>query len=352
MEVGSSLYDGVCDCSIIPTSTNFNDFIDTPSLPINMFWRFGGYANISTLNNILEKPDVTLEEVLDESDLIQELKQSNSKLIEFLRDENVLRRLLELVVAPQTPRPEDDGQGEESEEENRREKPLSPFRRRQKEKSKRQEEFEDWEKADKARTQKAYTASEILSSETWSILESLMANQQLLRTFWDFLKRESPLDSQEAGNFTKINETLLDKKTEAMMRFLHSYQDVIPIMLKHIDCAAIMDLLLKIISMEKSEGGAGVVDVWQTFRLEKQLYVLRLTHTYSGYRVKTSCLVCSLSLKRITPPQLRLLRATSSKLLSPYLQTPPRTNNHVLAPTILPGNWYRSHALRTCLRTC
>ena len=226
-----------------------------------MFWRFGGYANISTLNNILEKPDVTLEEVLDESDLIQELKQSNSKLIEFLRDENVLRRLLELVIVPQAPVPDDDGEDDDSEEESMREKSLSPFRRK-KEKPKRQEEIEEWEKQEKARGQKAYTACEVLSSETWSILESLMENQQLLRTFWDFLKREAPLDSTEAGYFTKINETLLDKKTEEMMHFLRSLDGIIPTMLNHIDCAAIMDLLLKIISMEKSEGGQGVVDVW------------------------------------------------------------------------------------------
>lgn len=236
-----------------------------------MFWRFGGYANVSTLNTLLEKPDVTLEEVLDESDLIQELKQSNSKLIEFLRDENVLRKLLELVVAPQASRPDDDGQGEDSEEDTMREKSMSPFRRSKKEKSKRQEDFEEWNKADKARTQKAYTACEVLSSETWSILESLMENQRLLRGFWDFLKRDSPLDSTEAGYFTKINETLLDKKTEEMMRFLQSFEGIIPTMLKHIDCAAIMDLLLKIISMEKSEGGTGVVDWLQSQDLMPRL---------------------------------------------------------------------------------
>ena len=155
-----------------------------------MFWRFGGDANVSPINTILENPDVTLEDVLDESDLIQELKQSNSKLIEFLRDDNVLRRLLELVTAEQSPRPEEDGEDEESEDDSIREKSMSPFRRKKKEKSQRQEEIEEWEKTDKARGQKAYTACEVLSSETWSILESLMENQQLLRTFWDFLKRE------------------------------------------------------------------------------------------------------------------------------------------------------------------
>ncbi|KAL9130659.1 MAG: hypothetical protein Q9217_001229 [Psora testacea] len=244
-----------------------------------MFWRFGGYASISTLNNILEKPDVTLEEVLEEADLIQELKQSNSKLIEFLRDENVLRRLLEYVTAPQAPRPEDDEDADESEEEPIREKSMSPFRRSKdkKGKSKRREELEEWDKTDKTRTKLAYTACEVLSSETWSILESLMESQQLLRTFWDFMRRDPPLDPTQAGYFTKINETLLDKKTEEMLRFLQSLDGIIPAMLNHIDCAAVMDLLLKIISMEKSEGGCGVVDWLQTQNLMPRLLAF-LTH--------------------------------------------------------------------------
>ena len=49
-----------------------------------MFWRFGGYANISTIDTILDKPDFQLEDLLEESDLIQELKQHNTKLIKWL----------------------------------------------------------------------------------------------------------------------------------------------------------------------------------------------------------------------------------------------------------------------------
>jgi SIT4-associating protein SAP185/190 len=233
-----------------------------------MFWRFGGYANISTLDTILDKPDVTLEELLDESDLIQELKQHNTKLIEYLRDENVLRRLLEYVVAPPAPRPEDEDDEEEAEEASNAKTlspiRLTPLRRRskdQKEKSKRQEERDEWEKADKARQKNAYIACEILSSETWSILEAMMDNQQHLKLFWDFLRREPPLEPSAAGYFTKINETLLDKKTEDALNFVKSLEGLIPAMLQHVDCPMVMDLLLKIISMEKSEGGMGIVDV-------------------------------------------------------------------------------------------
>ena len=77
-----------------------------------MFWRFGGYAQLSSLDSILDKPDVTVEELLDESDLIQELKQQNSKLIEYLRDENVLERLLRYVIAARPKEPDDDNSNE------------------------------------------------------------------------------------------------------------------------------------------------------------------------------------------------------------------------------------------------
>lgn len=233
-----------------------------------MFWRFGGYANISTLDTILDKPDVTLEELLDESDLIQELKQCNTKLIEYLRDENVLRRLLEYVIAVSATKPEENGE-KEVEAPTIHEKTLSPLRRSKdrKEKSRRQEEREDWDKADKARQKNAYIACEVLSSETWSILEALMENQNHLRVFWDFLRREPPLDPSEAGYFTKINETLLDKKTEETLQFIKSLEGIIPAMLQHVDCPMVMDLLLKIISMEKIEGGTGIVDVRHTLKM-------------------------------------------------------------------------------------
>ena len=244
-----------------------------------MFWRFGGYANISSLDSILDKPDVTLEEILDESDLIQELKQHNSKLIEYLREENVLRRLLEYVIAPQKPRPEtsgDDEQTPEASSERKRTFSLSPARKDRKEKTKRQEELEEWEKADKARQKYAYIACEVLSSETWSILEALMENQQHLGKFWDYLKQEPPLEAAEAGYFTKVNEVLLDKKTEETLQFIKSLDAIIPAMLRHVDCPMVMDLLLKIISMEKIDGGAGVVDV-RHVRMYSALALLTLT---------------------------------------------------------------------------
>lgn len=46
-----------------------------------MFWRFG--FNSSALDTLLDKEDVTLEDVLEEEDLLQEAKSMNPKLIEL-----------------------------------------------------------------------------------------------------------------------------------------------------------------------------------------------------------------------------------------------------------------------------
>jgi SIT4-associating protein SAP185/190 len=234
-----------------------------------MFWRFGGYANISTLDTILDKPDVTVEELLDESDLIQELKQQNSKLIEFLRDENVLERLLRYTVAPKT---EEEPETPEPEEENTGGNPLNSFfskTRRSRSKSVGKTEGEEESKEEKQRMKYAYVSCEVLSSDVWSIAESLLDNPDAVRKFWQYLKQDAPLDPVQAGYFTKVNESLFDKKTEEAIEIFKSIDNVVADMLQHVDCPTIMDLLLKIISLERSEGGQGIVDVSSLFYYHK-----------------------------------------------------------------------------------
>lgn len=222
-----------------------------------MFWRFGGYANISTIDTLLEKPDATLEDVLDESDLIQELKQHNTKLIEYLREENTLRKLLNYVIAPAPTSPEADEEQDEEKQAEEKPKGRKGFLRTSQDET----TDEEQDKAEKTAMKYAYVACEILSSETWSILESLMENKDHLREFWAYMRQSPPLDGLQAGYFTKVNETLFEKKTEDMLEFFKSLDGIIPAMLQHVDCPMVMDLLLKIISLEKQDGGQGIVDV-------------------------------------------------------------------------------------------
>jgi SIT4-associating protein SAP185/190 len=224
-----------------------------------MFWRFGAYANISTIDTILEKPDFTLEDLLDEGDLIQELKQHNAKLVEYLREPEVLQKLLQYVVTPKlepVAAPDDDDQ----EEDEAKGKGISlPFSRPRA--SSRATDNGKEEEGERKRNRYAFVAAEVLSSDNWSIYEALMESRPFLRTFWQFLKRPIPLDPLQASYFTKVNESLFDKKTEEMLELLKSLEDAVPDMLKHVDSPMIMDLLLKIISLERTESGQGIIEV-------------------------------------------------------------------------------------------
>ncbi|KAF2276785.1 SAPS-domain-containing protein [Westerdykella ornata] len=230
-----------------------------------MFWRFGGYAQLSSIDSILDKPDVTLEELLDESDLIQELKQQNSKLIEYLRDDKVLDRLLRYVVAPKpAPSPDEDSSGPDAGDKARNTSKEGFFGKvtgKARSSSITKSEVGDGDES--KRMKYAYVACEILSSEVWSISEAVMENPDSLRHFWGYIKQPAPLDPVQAGYFTKVNESLLDRKMEEMLDFFKSIDNVVPDMLQHVDCPMIMDLLLKIISLEKSEG-QGIVDWLQS----------------------------------------------------------------------------------------
>jgi SIT4-associating protein SAP185/190 len=234
-----------------------------------MFWRFGGYASISTIDTLLDKPDVTLEELLDEPEIIQELKQLNTKLIEYLREDHVLKRLMDYVTAPSLINEDEENDEDDSNAKNVSDDDKETVAATEQAETDEEKEGDplkdildpdDLDKVEKNRLKHAYIACEILSSETWSILESLIANPSYLRDFWGFLRRPPPLDSLQASYFTKVNETLLDKKTEEMLEFLKSLDGIVAALLQHVDNPMVMDLLLKIISLEKAEGGQGTVD--------------------------------------------------------------------------------------------
>lgn len=223
-----------------------------------MFWRFGAYASISAIDTILDKPDFTLEDLLDEGDLIQELKQHNAKLVEYLREPGVLEGLLEYVVTPKL-EPVATPDNDEEEEDEAKGKGISlPFSRPRA--SSRATDVDREEEGERKRNRYAFVAAEVLSSDNWSIYEALMESKPLLRKFWQFLKRPTPLDPLQASYFTKVNESLFDKKTEEMIDLLKSLEDAVPDMLKHVDCPMIMDLLLKTISLERTESGQGIVE--------------------------------------------------------------------------------------------
>ncbi|KAG0232730.1 hypothetical protein BGW41_001741 [Actinomortierella wolfii] len=179
-----------------------------------MYWRFG-HQNASVIDHLLESGNVSLEELLEQDDLIQECKAQNPRLIEYLRDPNVLQQLLGYIIS------------------------------------------DDLE--DRARFKYPFIACEVIACELWGIFESALENVEMLVKFWEFLDRPPPLNPVQASYFAKVIGVFLMKKTSEMLAFIREQPEVVPKLLLHMSTSAIMDLLLKIISMEESPEGRGTV---------------------------------------------------------------------------------------------
>ncbi|KAG0348184.1 hypothetical protein BG005_011686, partial [Podila minutissima] len=180
-----------------------------------MYWRFG-HQNASVIDHLLESGSVTLEELLEQDDLIQECKSQNQRLIEYLRDPPVLSQLLNYIIS------------------------------------------DDLE--DRARFKYPFIACEVIACEVWGIYESALSNIDMLVKFWEFLDRPAPLNPVQASYFAKVIGVFLMKKTGDMLEFIKAQPDVVPKLLLHMSTSSIMDLLLKIISMEEAPEGRGTVE--------------------------------------------------------------------------------------------
>ncbi|KAF9373516.1 hypothetical protein CPB97_000486, partial [Podila verticillata] len=106
-----------------------------------------------------------------------------------------------------------------------------------------------------------FIACEVVACELWGVFESAFSNIEILVKFWEFLDRPPPLNPVQASYFGKVIGVFLMKKTGEMLNFIKSQPEVVPKLLLHMSTSSIMDLLLKIISMEESPEGKGTVQV-------------------------------------------------------------------------------------------
>ncbi|KAG4302018.1 hypothetical protein PCK1_001693 [Pneumocystis canis] len=194
-----------------------------------MFWKLGsfGFINGSNLNNLLERTqDLTLEEILNEEDLLQECKSHNPKIIEYFCQREILEKLLNYII---------------------------------------NENYDTIQsKYLIKKTRYSQIAYEVLSCEIISIYEAIINDKTLLYNFWSFLERPAPLNSLQASYFTKVNEQLFEKKADDMIPFIQSIPNILFRILQHINTSAIMDLLLKMITIEGRESGIKMVDWFQS----------------------------------------------------------------------------------------
>lgn len=279
------------------------------------FWRIGNNsANLSAIDKLLDRPDHTLVEVLEEPDLLQELLGANTKLIDYLRDPEVMRQLVRLVSKPDITRKELFPGSEPDNSHKSSASPNDPAAPKAVEEVGKTEpkntpdeddsptdldivnvsmdqlleddelnaEFirpngsitesvhllddsdEDLYYENKASTLMfASISSDILSADVWLITEALVESTDLMDEIWTIVDFPSPIEMTHATYFTKINEHLLDKKTDETIQYIKSQKNFVKRFIRHIDNPPLMDFLLKVISSDKPDNSTGIIEFLQ-----------------------------------------------------------------------------------------
>eukprot|EP00605_Chrysophyceae_sp_TOSAG23-4_P001912 GSChrysophyteH1.ASY1.ANO1.2110.1 assembled CDS len=170
-------------------------------------WAISGISFASPINDILEKEEFTLEELLCEEELLQEVKSQNSKLHAFLSSEEVVEKLIAYIIVPAEP------------------------------------------DSDEARQFKyPYMACEVFACEVPDILQALIDNDcRLLKYFFTFLELDAPLDQYLAGYFEKIMEMLFRHTTVPLMEYLNNPENnVLKNFMKHMNNYSVMQLVQRL----------------------------------------------------------------------------------------------------------
>ncbi|XP_029598531.1 serine/threonine-protein phosphatase 6 regulatory subunit 2 isoform X1 [Salmo trutta] len=171
-----------------------------------MFWKFDLHST-SHIDQLLDREDVTLRELMEEDDVLQECKAQNRRLLLFLSQDHCMTELVNLITT---------------------EPPA------------------DLE--EKSRFKFPNIACELLTSDVSLINDKLGGDESLLETLYHFLEQDPPLNPLLASFFSKTIGNLIARKTEQVISFLRKKDGFIGLVLKHIDASAMMDLLLRLIS--------------------------------------------------------------------------------------------------------
>ncbi|KAK7047249.1 sporulation-induced protein [Paramarasmius palmivorus] len=226
-------------------------------------YRFG-FHNASTIDSLLDKEDVALEAILDQDDLLQECKQQNTRLISYFQRVDVLQRLFGYVT----------GQVEGDEG---------------------------------GRHKYPYVATEVLCSDIWSIVETCVNEQQhILAPFWETVLDMSPEEMKThlvtATHFAKITSLYLAKKPAEMLEFLKTLPNVVEKLLKHIANPSFVDVLVRIIQLDETPGGEGVLEwLHSEGLLDRLIDMLSPSYSSDIQQIASELLVAIISMATPSP---------------------------------------------------
>ncbi|KAJ1726051.1 sporulation-induced protein, partial [Coemansia biformis] len=234
-----------------------------------MLWRFG-LQHASNIDKLLDKEDLTLEEVLNDMDLMQEIREQNPKVISYLVQPHNMKQMVDYIateeffkfakmastaaevlcshsiafadalVAEYVPRDLIDSDEESSDNEDR--PPAA------------------------SASAAAGPGSSSLSppDAAAAIAEASPAlppppRQRLLDQLWGIMRLSAgQVDAGQATLFSRVMCCLLQRKPYQTLDFIRAQDGAVAQFLEHLAMSPIVDLLLKVISLEELDSGPGV----------------------------------------------------------------------------------------------
>ncbi|KAJ2669375.1 sporulation-induced protein [Coemansia spiralis] len=249
-----------------------------------MLWRFG-LQHASNIDKLLDKEDLTLEEVLNDPDLLQEVREQNPKVITYLVLPCNLKQMVDYIATEEffkfSKMASTSCEVLCSNSTAFAEALTSAYRTR---------DFADSDDEDDetpempeptaatppppppAPTTTTSAADEVQEEEEEE------PRQHLLESLWNIMRLPTgQLDSQQATSFSRVMCSLLQRKPYETLDFIRA-QDVSPVtlFLSHLSVSSIVDLLLKVISLEELENAPSIIAWLSTHDLIPQL-VARLS---------------------------------------------------------------------------
>jgi len=206
-----------------------------------MFW--SNAATSSTIDTILDEPDVTLQKILEQDDILQELRAQNKKLVEFLSRKENINGMIDLVTS------EPDSS-----------LPLA------------------------AQYKPANVSCEVLTCDN-SFAEKITAERAFLeKLFYFFRDKPSPINPLLASYVCRILSEMISRKMDMnwysyqlnliqIMGYLQQEPGIVEWLLNHLDCSAVCEFLYKLIM--NVEGPDMRASLYQ-WLVERERLILRL----------------------------------------------------------------------------
>lgn len=170
------------------------------------FWKLFGIGVVSTIDNLLNKEDVTLEQLLVEDELLNECKYGNKSLLQFVLRPEVLQQLFSMLMTPPP------------------------------------------ETAD-AKTQRfPQIASEVLCTDGWwEFLATPLFEDRtdLIQGLWNYFLGEEPFNPANVAAVSRVCGTFFERMPEKSFRLLPQ-ESIIDALLRRCEHQAVVELLLKL----------------------------------------------------------------------------------------------------------